>query len=173
VRRGRRREIAVALAVEEAVDDARAAPRGQVQRQALAAERGLHLLEHHLAIDAGDVDAVDDDHAVQAPVGGPVHHAHRRGVDAGGRVDDDRRGLDGLERGQRLAHEFRGARRVEEVDADAVVLQVQHRGGEGMLDAAFERIVVAERGAAFHAAGRLGGPRADRQGLSERGLAGG
>ena len=149
VRRVDAAEVAVALAVVEAVDDARAACVGQVQRQALLAERVLDLRQHAGQVDAGRVDPVDDDHAVALARRGVLHHAHRHRLDAGRRVDDDRRRLDRLERRQALAEEVGRARRVDEVDARLAVRQVQHARVERVLHAPLERIEVADRRAAL------------------------
>ena len=173
MRRLGRREVGLAVAIEEAVDDARAAPGGQVQRQAFAAEHLADLRQHGGAVGAGHVDAVDDDHAVELAFGRVRHHALRGRVDAGGGADDDGRGLDGLERGQRLADELERPGRVEQLDADAVVQAVDDGGVERMLDALLERIVVADGRAAFDAAGGLDGAGAQQQGLGEGGLPGG
>ena len=88
VRLGHRREIdlgrlgAVAR-VEEAVDDARAACRRQVERQAFAAEGGLDAADQRGQVGARHVDLVDDDEAAALAFGGVGHHARRHRLDAG------------------------------------------------------------------------------------------
>ena len=165
-------EIAVAFAVVEAVDDARAACVGQVERQALLAERVLDLRQHAGQVDAGHVDPVDDDHAVALARRGVLHHAHRHRLDADRRVDDDRRGLHRLERGQALAEEVGRARRVDEVDARLAVRQVQHGRVERVLHSPLERVEVADRRAALERSRRDDRARGDEQRLGEAGLAG-
>jgi hypothetical protein len=144
VRRVDAAEIAVALAVVEAVDDARAAGVGQVERQAFLAERVLDLRQHAGQVDAGHVDPVDDDHAIALARRGVLHHAHRHRLDADRRVDHDRRRLHRLERGQALAEEVGRARRVDEVDARLAARQVQHARVERVLHAPLERVEVAD-----------------------------
>ena len=111
------REIGLARGREEAVRHLRAVARRQVERQALLAEGLLDALEQILQIDVVGVDLVDDDQAAEAALRRPVHEAPGHHLDAVLRVDDDRRGLDGGERRQRLAEEIRVARRVEQVDS--------------------------------------------------------
>ena len=84
VRRVDRAEVAVALAVVEAVDDLRAAGVGQVQRQAFPAEGGLDLRQQPGRSTPCGVDLVDDDHAVELARGRVLHHAHRHRLDADG-----------------------------------------------------------------------------------------
>ena len=97
-----RREIGLAVGREEAVDDALAAARRQVDRQALLAERRLDLRQQRRQVDVLGVDLVDDDEAAEPALGGPVHHPRRDHLDAGLRVDDDRHRLDRVERADRL-----------------------------------------------------------------------
>ncbi len=172
VRVGDAAEVAVAVAVVEAVDDLRAALVGQVDRQAWLAEAGLDLREQRRQVDALRVDLVDDDQAVELAFGGLRHQAQHRRLDAGGGVDDDHRGLDRLERRQRLAGEVGGAGRVDQVHAAALVPQVQHRAGQRMLHPALEGVEVADRAAALEAAGRADHAGAVQQGLGQAGLAG-
>ena len=77
----------------------------------------LDLRQQRRQVDALRIDLVDDDHAVEAALARPVHHPRAHHLDAGRGVDDDRRGLDRLERRQRLADEIGVARRVDQVDA--------------------------------------------------------
>ena len=166
-------EVAVPLAVVEAVDDLRGAGVGQVHRQADLAERRLDLRQHAGQVDAGGVDAIDDDHAVALARGGVLHHAHRHRLDADRRVDHHRRRLDRLERGQALAEEIGRARRVDEVDAGLAVRQVQHARVERVLHAPLERVEVADRRAAIERPRRDDGARGNEQRLGEARLAGG
>ena len=165
-------EVAVPFAVVEAVDDPGAAGVGQVERQALLAEGGLDLRQHAGQVDARGVDLVDDDQAVALARGGVLHHAHRHRLDAGRRVDDHRRGLHRLERGQALAEEVGGAGRVDEVDPRGAVREVEHAGVERMLHSPLDRIEVADRGAALQRPGGADRARGREQGLGQAGLAG-
>ena len=120
VRLRHRREVdlvARVARVEEAVDDALAAVGGQVQRQALLAERGLDLRHQGREVDVLRVDLVDDDHAAALALRRVAHHPLGHHLDAGRCADHHRGRLDGLQRGQRLAEEVGRARRVDQVDA--------------------------------------------------------
>ena len=115
VRRVDAAEVAVALAVVEAIDDARAARIGQVERQALLAEGILDLRQHAGQVDSGRVDPVDDDHSVALARRRVLHHADRHRLDADLCVDHHRCGLHRLERRQALAEEIGRSRGVDEV----------------------------------------------------------
>ena len=174
VRPRHRREIGrrgfVLLAVE-AVDHPRAAAGRQVHRQALAAESGLDLFQQRLWIHALRVDLVDDDQPVAPALCGPVHHPARHRLDARGRADDDGSGLHRFQRRQRLAQEFRRAGRVDQVRVDAAMPEMQQRRIERMKDALLKRIVVADGGAALHAAGSADRARFPQQCFGQRGFA--
>ena len=97
------------VAVEEAVDDSRAAGRRQVERQAFLAERVAWICASSAGqVDVLGVDLVDDDHAVAA--GAAAAYSIMRDAIISmpvGALIDDRRRLDRLERRQRLAEEVR------------------------------------------------------------------
>ena len=177
VRRGHRREIGLVprlrLGREPAIDHLAATRGGQVQRQAFTPERGLDLRQHIGQLDPGCVDAIDDDDAVERALGGVGHHAQCHRLDAGGRVDHDRRGLHRLQRGQRLTEEVGVAGGVEQVDAGVAVLQVHHAGAQRMLHAALDRVEVADRAATLDAAHRADHAGLLQQRLGQAGLAGG
>ena len=174
VRRVDAAEVAVALAVVEAVDDlACRRASGRFSGRHSLPNALLDLRQHAGQVDAGRVDPVDDDHAVALARRGVLHHAHRHRLDADRRVDDDRRRLDRLERGQALAEEIGRARRVDEVDARLAARQVQHARVERVLHAPLERIEVADRRAALERSRRDDRARGDEQRLGEAGLAGG
>ena len=116
VRAAHRREVGLAVGVEEAVDDLLAAIGGQIDRQALLAEQRLDRREQRRQIDVLGVDLVDDDEPAEAALRRPIHHPRRDHLDAGLRADDDRRGLDGIERADRLPDEIGESGRVDEMD---------------------------------------------------------
>ena len=126
-----RAQVTGAAAVEEGVDHLHRAAvghgAGQVQRQALAAEGGLDLRQHGGQVGARGVDAVDDHHPVEPALGGVLHHAQRHRLDPGGGVEHHHRGVHRLQRRQAVADEIRRARRVDDVDAAALPVAVQHR----------------------------------------------
>jgi hypothetical protein len=143
----------------------------QVDGQALGAEAFLDLREHRGAIDAGRVDPVDHDEAVEAarprrreqPLGGAF--------DAGGGVDDDERGLHRRQHRQRAAQQVRIAGRIEQGDCVAGVLAVAERHLERVAQLAFEGVGAADRGAALDAAWRRDRAHLAEEPLGERGLA--
>ena len=69
--------------------------------------------EHLRQVDVLGVDLVDDDEAAELALRRPVHHPRRDHLDAGLRVDDDGRGLDRVERADRLADEVGKPGRVD------------------------------------------------------------
>ena len=166
-----RGEIGFAGGREEAVRHLARAGRRQVQRQALLAEGLLDFLQQRRQVHVVGVDAVDDHQAVEAALRRPLHEAAGHHLDAVLGVDHDRRGLDRGERRQRMAEEVRIARRVEQVDPVLLVLEARDRELERMLEALLERRVVADGGAALHAAGRRDRACARQQRLGQRGLA--
>ena len=159
------------VAVEKTIDHPRATGGRQVQRQAFLAEGFAHGLEHGGEVDAGAVDLVDDDQAVQVSCCGVGHHAARHRLDADGGVDDHGGGLHRLQRRQAVAEEVGAAGGIQQMHADAAVVEVQHRGVQRMLHAAFECIEVADRAAALDAARCVDGSGAGQQGLGQGGLA--
>ena len=158
--------------VEEAIDDARAAVGRQIQRQTLATERRLDLRQQAGQVDALRVDLADEDHARQAALLRPVHHARAHHFDARRGVDDDRRGLYRLERRHRLAEEVGVAGGIDQVHADTVVQQVHHRGIERMLHSSLHRVEVADRRATLETAGRADHAGFAQQRLGKAGLSG-
>ena len=164
-------EIALAGTVEKTIDDACGAVGGQVDGQTFLAEGGLQFGEQDRQVHAGRVDAVDDDQAGEVARRGLRHKTPRHRLDAGRGIDDDGRGFHRFQRRQAVAEEVGAAGGVEQVDARAGVLQVQHRGVQRMLHAAFQRVEVADGAAALDAAGGVDRAAACQQGFGQRGLA--
>ena len=162
---------ALVLHLPEAVQHRFAPLRGQVDRQAFAAERGLDLLHQRFQVDALRIDLVDDDDAVAFALRGPLHHAHRHRLDAGRCVDDDGGGLDGLQGRQRLPEEIRRTRGVDQVREDVAVFEVQQRRVEGTQGPLFQRVVVRDGTAPLDAAGCAHRPGLPQQGFGQAGLA--
>ena len=171
VRLAHRREIRLALRTEEAIDHGPARLGGQVDRQALASERFLHGAQHGGRIDVFRVDLVDDHHPAQAARCRPLHHPPRRQLDAVLRVDDDRRHVDRRQRADRLSGEIGVSRRVDQMDVDTLVREVNQGGVQRMPGRLLQRVEVAHRGAALDAAHRLDRAGPEQQRFGERGLA--
>ena len=127
VRVGNGREIGFAIGIEEAVDDLLSAPGGQVDRQALLAERRLDCSQHLRQVDIFGVDLVDDDEAAQLALGRPIHHSRRDHLESRLRAYDNRRRLHGVERADRLPDEIGEARRVDQVDPRVLGIDVHDR----------------------------------------------
>ncbi len=145
VRRLDRREIRLAGGIEEAVDDSLAAVRGQVDRQAFLAERGLDRGEHARAASTFSASILLTMITRQSlRLAAHVHHARRDHLDAGLRVDDDRRRLDGVERADRLADEIGKARACRSMCTRVpFVSQMQERRAQRVLVLLLERIEIA------------------------------
>ena len=118
------------------------------------------------------VDPVHDDEAAKLAPARPIHHARRDHLDAGLRVDDDRCGLDRIERADRLPDEIGEAWRVDQVDARIRRVEVQHRRSQRMLPALLESFEVAGRRAPFDAARGADRAAPGEQRLGKRRLAG-
>jgi hypothetical protein len=132
MRRLHRGEIGIPVGIEEAVDHVLAAVRGEVDRQAFLAEDVLDASEEAGKVDVVGVDLVDEDHAVEPALGRGAHHARGVELDAVLRVDDDDGEVDAGERCDRLPGEIRHAGRVDEVDVDSLVGEVDEGSVEGV-----------------------------------------
>jgi hypothetical protein len=106
---GDRFEIGVAGIVFEHFDDIGRAMRRQVEQHALLAEALADVGDQAGQIEVVGIDLVDDDHPAQLALGGVAHHALGHQFDAGLRVDDDQRGIDTGQRGDRLARKNPGS----------------------------------------------------------------
>ena len=167
-----RAEVAVPLALEEAVDDLVAALVRKIQRQAFAAEGFLDLRQQGRQVDAGGVDLVDDDEPVELALGRVRHHAHRDRLDAAAGVDDDGGRFHRFQRRQGLALEVGRARGVDQVDPAAAVVQVQDRRVQRMLHAPLHRVVVADGASPFQGTGCADRSGGSQQRFGQAGLAG-
>ena len=123
-------------------------------------------------VDVVGVDHVDDDEPAELALAGPLHHARRDHLEPGLGVDDDRGGLDGVERADRLADEVRESGRVDQVDARFRRIDVQDRRAQRVLPGLLQRIEIGGGRAALDAAGRAHHASASEQRLGERRLAG-
>ena len=158
--------------IEIAVGHPRGVVGRQVQRDALAPEGLADLLHQAGQVGGLAVDMADHDEPGQLHFPGRVHRPAGHQFDAGGGVDDHHGGLHGRQHAQRPPGEIRRTRRVDQVDVGAVVLEMAKRDIGGILQALLFGAVVAHRGAAFDAAGRLDRAGSRQQLLGQHGLAG-
>jgi hypothetical protein len=166
-----RGEIGIAVGIEEAVHDVLPAVRGQVDRQAFLPEDLLDALQKPFEIGVFGVDLVDEDHAAEAAFARRSHHPRRVELDAVLRVDDDDRRLHRRKRRDRLAGEIRHAGRIDQVDVDAFVGEVDERRIERVAVLLFEGVEVGDGGASLQAAHRADGSGFPQQGVGQQGLA--
>lgn len=155
----------LALRLEEAINDRRAAFCRQVERQAALAESFAQFQQHLFGARVARVDLVDDDEPAQAPRPGEIHHALGHRLDTVDGAHDDHRRLDRLERAQRAAEKVGISRGVDHVDATALRLETADGGVKGVEQGFLLRIEVADRGATGE---RPLGP--DCTGLREQGF---
>ncbi len=120
-------------------------------RQAMLAERILDLLDEACEIDVFRVHLVDDDDPAEADLAGFVKHAARVDLDTRVGVDHDRRGLGGVHGGDGLADEVGIARRVDDVEPLALVVEVEDVRLDRIVVLLFYRIEVADAGAVVYA----------------------
>lgn len=119
-----RREIRIAVGVEEAIHHILATVRRKIDGQTLFAENILDARQQRRQVHIVPVDLVDDDHAAQPAFACPAHHALGVQLDAVLRVDDDDRRFHCCQRADGLTGEIRHAWRVDEMDVDALVGEV-------------------------------------------------
>ncbi len=167
-----RAEVAGAHDIEEAVQHAAGALGGQVQGQAFAAKGFAQLGQQAGQVHAGGVDLVDHDQAVQAALGGHLHHARGHQLDTVLRIDHDHGRVHRFERRQGLAHEVGRAGRVDQVQSQARMLHMQHAALQRVLKLFLQRVKVADGVAPLHAAGAVQHAAALQQSLGQAGLAG-
>ena len=150
-----RQEIGVTSGVKETIHHLSAALRRQVDRQAALSEGLLNLRQKARKIDLFSIDTVHDDHPAQLALARPRHHAPGGHFDAGLRIDDDGGSFHSGQGTERQPGEVRIARCIEQIDSRIPVVQVGDGGTQRVLIFAFERVEIADCGAALHAAGRV------------------
>ncbi len=165
-----RGEIRLAVGIEEAVDHLFSALGGQVDRQAFLADRRADALDQRREVGVLRVDLVDDDHAAQIALRRPLEHAVGGELHAGLGVHHDHRGLDRGERADRLPHEVRRPRRVDQVNMGVLPGKIDDGGVERVPVLLLERVEIADGVAPLDAAGRGDRPGPGKQRLGERGF---
>ena len=100
------------------------------------------------------VNLVDDDHAVEVALFGPIHHAARHQLNAGSGVNYDSGGFNRVEGTQGLTDEIGVSRSINHVHANflsvcVVCLEVRTGSAQRVLNCFFERVGVADGCAAF------------------------
>ena len=156
---------------EKTVDHRSFRPGGQIERQAFTPEGLAQLGQHPLRSRIAAVDLVDDDQPAQPAIARELHHPLRHGLDAVDGADDDRRVSDGLQHGERAAGEVGVARRVDQIDAPTLVLEVHERRIERVAQLLLLRIEIAHRRAALETAARPDGAGFSEQALGQQRLA--
>ena len=166
-----RREIGFAGRIEKAVDDPLAAVGGQVDRQAFLAERAANRREHRRQIDVVGVDPVDDDEPAQLALGRPFHHARGDHLEPAAALMTT--AAVSTASSAPIAWPMKSGKPGVSIRWIARVgrLEMQQRRAQRMLVRLFERIEVADRGAALDAAGRRDRAGPGEQRLGERRLA--
>src|SRR5690606_34721689 len=139
-------------------------------RQTAGTEGFADLRHDLLEVHAFRVDLVHDDQAAEPALRRRAHDPARDELDAELRVDDGGDRVDGRQHRDRAAHEVGVAGRVEQVDGDAVVLEVTDGDVEGVLETLFLFREVRDRVAPIHAAGRADRSGPLEQRLDQRGL---
>ena len=124
-------------------------------------------------IDVLGIHLADDNHPSQSRLAGLLEHPARVHFDAGMGVDDDRRGFDGPQRADRLADEIGIARRVDQIEMLAGVVEMHQGGFDRILVVLFLIVEIAHAGAIVDArrpgdgAGKIQNS-VDQRGLSRR-----
>ncbi len=150
-----RQEIGVAGRVEEAVHHLAATLRRQVDGQASRTEGLLDLRQKPRKVDLFAIDTVHDDHSAELALRRPCHHAPGGHFDAGLRIDDDSGSLHSGQGTDRKPGKIRITGRIQQIDVCIPVVQVGDGGVQRVVIFAFERIEIADSGAALHATGRV------------------
>ena len=132
---------------------------------------GLQRLEAAKEVRALTIEHVHEEQAGHSELVGPFPEALRADLDAHHPVDHEHGALADAERRQRVRHEARVARRVEQVDLPVVPVE----GGEARRDRHLACLLVlrgvGDRGPVGHRAEAVDGARFEQQRLVERRLA--
>ena len=145
---------------------------GELDGDDVAAEGGGERLHDALEVGALAVHAGADDDAGQVEFFGKVPDLLGDDLDAGDRIDDDERGIDGGQGQLGFMDEHVEAGSIDEVDLGFAPLDGGERGGDGHLPGDFFLVVVGDGGAVIDPAepGRAAG--GEEQGRDKRGFAG-
>jgi hypothetical protein len=154
------------------LDHVLAAMRGKIEQQALLAEALANAGHQGGQIGIVGIDLVDHDHARQAARLRRAHHALGGEFDAGLGVDDDDRGVDPGQGGDRLPGEIGIAGRVDQVDMHAFGGKIHQRRIQRMARGLFLGVEVADAAALLDAALGDDGAGLEQQRFGQRGLAG-
>ena len=147
-------------------------PQRHVQQRTRLAEQFLDVLHQLGEIDVLGVHLVQHDHASQARVARLVENATRVDPDPRLGVDHHDRRIDGAQRADRLSDVVRVARRVDDVEPLAGVLEVDHRAFDRVLVLLLFIVEIADAGAVIDAGWPAEGPGEGQQLIDERRLAG-
>ena len=126
MRFGDRQNIALTLFVQQAFHNRFIATRRQIDRQTLVPERLLDLREQRFQIQFRLIDLVDDDRARNIPRSRDFHHSPGDNLNPALRVDDNHDGFHRRHRCDRMSNQIRAARRVDDIDSLAKMIDVKH-----------------------------------------------
>src|SRR6185436_12943922 len=172
VRRLHGREIRrLAMRLEEAVHDGRAAFAREVERQAFGTEQLAHGAQRRFGMSVLAVDLVDDDQPAQPAVAGEFHESLADRVDGRAHADDDHGRFDGFQHRVRAAEEICVSGCVDQREVRRAGVEGTERRVDRMLKPLLLRVEVRNRRPARQAALRADGPRLQQQGLEEQRLA--
>jgi len=143
---------------------------GDIEQDALLAERVLDGRDQLREVDVVRVALVDHDQPGQRVLSGLVEHASRIHLDAVHRRHDDHCRFDGVERFQRGPDKVGIARRIEQVDELSFVFEMQDRRVDREVVFVLLVVVVGDAGAVVHGPHAVHGVRLVEQGIGERGL---
>jgi hypothetical protein len=127
-----RREIRIAIGIEEAIHDVLQPCAGRLIGRHSLPNTSWTAREESRKVHVLRVDLVDEDHAVEPALLRGAHHARRVELDPVLGVDDDDCKVHARERRDRLPGEIRHARRIDQVDVDAFVGEVDDGTAEGV-----------------------------------------
>ncbi len=164
-------KVRLARLLVEAVDDVGALARRQVEAVQLGAERVAQVLDQARQALRVGVDLVDDHHARQARLTRRVEEPARVELHPRHRVDHQQRRLHRRQRRQRVAHEVRVPRGVDEVELLALAAGEQQRRIGGVPMPPGLRLEVGGGRGLLHGAQAGDGAAAKQQRLGERRLA--
>ena len=118
-----------------------------IQRNASFAPQILNIADELGEIDVLRIHLADDNHSPQPRLAGLLKYSARVHFDAGMGVDDNRRRFHRPHRAQRLADEIGIARRIDQIEMLAGVVEMHQGGFDRILVVLFLFVEIAHAGA--------------------------